>query len=271
MVTRVLPIVWLPPNLAARPDPSHPGETPMAVIYRPPLANPSPGGLYQAATILPGDRLFDGVRVISMNCGPSWIWPIHCEDPVPDPSPKGEDPRAADLDPFEGDVIGTHDNCGLAVPEAEARQRAEQLLRLHEPVRVEQQVTPKLLAAAGAPATPTGGIVGAVAALEEAVAEFGFTGVIHAAPHVAALAHAAQLVTRQGALAVSPSGHRWAFGSGYAGLGETLVLTGPVAIHQGPVIVAEGLDVQHNDRLNTAEREVVVTWECFAEATTIGA
>ena len=53
-------------------------------------------------------------------------------------------------------------------------------------------------------------------------------------------------------------------------IGETLVLTGPVVIHQSPVITAAGLDVQHNDRLNTAEREVVVTWECFAEAATIG-
>lgn len=242
----------------------------MAAIYRPPLANPSPGGLYQAATILPGEYLWDGIKVISMNCGTTWVWPINCDDTPPDPSPKGLAPRAEDLDPFTGTGLGADDDCGLAVPEAEARQRAEQLLRLQEPVRVEEGLVPKLLTAAGTPATPTGGIVGAVAALEEAVAEFGFLGVIHAAPHVAALAQAAHLITRQGALAVSPLGHRWAFGSGYAGLGETLVLTGPVAIHQNARETLEGLDVQHNDRLTITEREVVVTWECFAEAATIG-
>lgn len=241
-------------------------------IYRPPLANPSPGGLYTAATLIETgepSRLSFSVLVESMNCGPAWVWPIDCGAEVPDPNPKISE-RLANLDPFTGDVIGSDDDCSLAVPEAEARQRAEQLLRLHEPVLAETQLTPKLLAAAGAPAASTGGIVGAVAALEEAVAAFGFVGVIHAAPHVAALAQSAQLVTRTGAIATSPLGHRWAFGSGYVGLADTLVITGPVAVHRGPIVASAGLEVRHNDRLNVVEREVLVTWECFAEAVTIG-
>lgn len=240
-------------------------------IYRPPLANPSPGGLYPAATVIDYPdpaRLAAGVLVESMNCGPAWVWPINCDDPAPDPSPKTS-PRTANLPPFEGDVIGADDDCGIAVPEAEARQRAEQLLRLREPVLVETELVPRLLAAAGTP-TDVAGVVAAVGALEELVAGFGFAGVIHAAPHLAAAMHNAQLVTRTGAVLTSPSGHRWAFGSGYAGLGETLVITGPVVVHRSSVDRPAGYDVTHNDRLNIAEREVLVTWECFADAVTIG-
>lgn len=241
-------------------------------IYRPPLANPSPGGLYPAATVIDypdPSRLAAGIQVISMNCGPSWLWPIDCDAEIPDPNPKTSE-RLPDLPPFTGDVVGADDDCSLAVPEAEARQRAEQLLRLHEAVLVEAQLVPKLLAAAGAP-TDVAGAVAAVGALEELAAVFGFVGVIHAAPHLAAVMAANHLVTRTGAVLTSPSGHRWAFGSGYTALDETLVITGPVAVHRGPLIPSAGYDIQHNDRLNLAEREVVVTWECFADAVTIGA
>ncbi|MCM6777925.1 hypothetical protein NDR87_31495 [Nocardia sp. CDC159] len=246
----------------------------MVEVYKPPLANPSGGGLYTAATIIDaGDppRLAHGVVVDTWNCGPSWVWPIACEAEQPDPSPKGTEPRTDWLDtPFTGDVIGADDNCSALVPETEAAQRAQQLLRLHEPVRVEQQLTTRLLTAAGAPAT-VAGLVAAVGALEETVAEFGITGVLHAAPHLAAAVQAAQLVTRSGAYLVSPMGHRWAFGAGYADLGETIVATGPVTVHRGPVSMTHGPDYPHNARLSVAEREVLVSWECWTEAVTIGA
>lgn len=241
-------------------------------IYRPPLANPSPGGLYPAATVIDYPdpaRLAAGVLVESQNCGPAWVWPIDCAAPIPDPSPK-DDPRTPNLPPFEGVVVGADDNCGLAVPEAEARQRAEQILRLREPVLVETELVPQLLAAAGTP-TDVSGVVAAVGALEELVAAYGFAGVIHAAPHLAAVMHNADLVTRTGAVLTTPGGHRWAFGSGYVGLGETLIITGPVVVHRSSIFTGAGYDVVHNDRLNIAEREVLVTWECFADAVTIGA
>ncbi|MFR9773043.1 hypothetical protein [Nocardia sp. SC052] len=241
-------------------------------VYRPPLANPAPGGLYGAATILENNtRLQFGMKVETANCGPSWVWPIDCDATPPDPSPKGEEGRTDwDEHTFTGDVFGAHDNCSALVPPAEAAQRAEQLQRLHESVHVEDKLVPRLLAMAGSPTDVTG-LVAAVGALEEAVAEFGFTGVIHAAPHLAAPLYNAQLVRVSGSYLVSPLGHRWAFGAGYADLNETLVATGPVVVHRGPVIPSSGPDYTHNQRLDVAEREVLVTWECWTTAVTIGA
>jgi hypothetical protein len=241
-------------------------------IYTPPPANPAGTGLYTAAALIDTgepSRLSFGVLVDSRNCGDSWVWPINCDTAIPDPSPKGSD-RAARLDPFTGDVVGADDDCGASVPLAEAHERAQQLLRLQEPVRVEEQLTPKLLAAAGTPDTVTG-LAAAVGALEEAVAGSGFTGVFHAAVHLLAPLTQAQLVIRQGGQLLTPAGHRWAFGAGYSGLDDTIVSTGPVAVHQGPIVFTDGPDYPHNDRLTVAEREVLVTWECWATAVTIGA
>lgn len=241
-------------------------------VYRPPLANPAAGGLYTAATVVnAGDpsRLAQGVTVESWNCGPSWVWPIECATEAPDPSPKGGEDRAERLE-FTGDVIGADDDCSALVPEQEAMQRAQQLLRLHESVHVEEQLVDRLLTAAGSPTT-VAGLVAAVGALEETIAPFGFPGVLHVAPHLAAALQAAQLITRSGARLLSPMGHRWAFGAGYGELEETIVATGPVAVHQGPIVMKHGPDFPHNERLSVAEREVLVSWECWTEAVTIGA
>lgn len=241
-------------------------------LYRPPLANPSAGGLYTAATLVDaGDpsRLAHGITVESWNCGPSWVWPIACETEAPDPSPKGAEDRAENME-FDGDVIGADDDCSALVDEQEAMQRAQQLLRLKESVRVEEQLVDRLLTAAGTPTTVTG-LVAAVGALEETIAPYGFPGVLHAAPHLAAALQNAQLIIRSGAYLLSPAGHRWAFGAGYTELDETLVATGPVAVHRGPVVMNHGPDYPHNERLSVAEREVLVSWECWTEAVTIGA
>lgn len=245
----------------------------MPVIYEPPLANPAPGGLYAAAAVLDRrdpSRIADGIVVESMNCGPSWVLPIDCTnaEDAPDPVPKWES-RADNLTFDDGVVVGAHDDCSALVPEQEAQQRGEQLLRLHEQVRVEHHLTPLLLSAAGTP-TDVAGVVAAVGALEEAVADFGFTGVFHAAPHLAAAMYSAQLVIRQGTQLLTPAGHRWAFGAGYAGLGETIVSTGPVVVHRSPPVPTHGPDYPHNERLSVTQREVLVTWECWADAVTIG-
>jgi hypothetical protein len=246
----------------------------MAEVYTPPLANPSPGGLYSVAALIDitgTSRLAEDVVVETWNCGPSWVLPIHCEDDFPDPSPMGAEPRNDWLDNvFEGDVVGADDDCSALVNEPEAGQRAQQLLRLQEPVNVEKQLVPRLLAMAGTPTSVTG-LVAAVGALEESVAEFGFTGVIHAAPHLAAALQNAQLITRSGQYLLSPSGHRWAFGSGYTGLNETLVATGPVTVQRGAPVLTHAPDYTHNQRLSTVQRDVLVLWECWTKAVTIGA
>lgn len=244
----------------------------MAEIYRPPLANPSVVGLYAAATVLDvpdPSRLAHGIIVDSWNCGTTWVWPIDCAPVLPEPSPKGT-PRAPLSGEFTGDVIGADDDCAAAVPEPEAAARAEQLLRLQESTRVEEQLVPRLLSAAGTPATAAS-LVEAVGELEQSAAVHGFPGVLHAAPHLAAALVAADMVIVQGGQRLSPLGHRWAFGAGYAALGDTIVSTGPVVVHRSSIARTHGPDYPHNDRLSVAEREVLVTWECWADAITIGA
>lgn len=243
-------------------------------LFRPPLANPGGGGLYAAATIRdvpPPSRLANGIRVDTWNCGPSWVWPINCVTEIPDPSPKGAQPRTDWIQhEFEGDIIGADDDCSALVDQAEAEQRARQLLRLHEQVEVERKLVPRLTAMAGTPTDVTG-LVAAVGALEETVAPFGFPGVFHAAPHLAAALYSAQLVRASGTYLVSPAGHRWAFGPGYADLDDTIIATGPTVVHRGPIEVIHGPEYPKNQRLSVAERDVVVTWECWTEAVTIGA
>lgn len=244
----------------------------MPILHKPELANPSKLGLFTAARIIERpdpNRLFDGITVESWNCGAGWVLPIECEAEIPDPPPQGAEDRTPPLG-FEGWVVGADDDCSLMVPEAEAQQRAAQLLRLREWPSTEAKVAEVLLDMADTP-TEVDGLVAAVGALEEEVAGFGFPGVLHAAPHLLAALQSAQLITRSGTQLLSPSGHRWAFGAGYGELGETIVATGPVDVHRGAVDYRHGPEHQTNERLTTAFREVVVTWECFTTAVTIGA
>lgn len=245
----------------------------MPMIYEPPLANPAPFGLFAAATVLdvsdPNRFGFDGgIQVRSLNCGPSGVWPYaYCEDPGTDT--KGGD-RTADPDPFVGGVVYAQDDCGILADLDEQEERAAQLLRLHERLRIEEHVASELVARSGA-AIPGGTLVGAVGEAEEQLGQFGFIGVIHAAAHMAAPMAQANLIVRNGTTLTSPLGHKWAFGAGYDTLGDTLYLTGPVVIHRGAISTNVGMAVQGNERQVIAEREFDVTWECFTAAVTTAA
>lgn len=182
-------------------------------------------------------------------------------------SKEGE--RGGDLE-FTGLVPWAVDDCGLMSDKTEQQARARQILRLQEQVRVEEAVADKLQAADVAlPSSP--GLVAAVGALDQQIASYGFAGVIHAAAHVAALAASLRLITVQGTSLLTPLGNRWAFGGGYADLGDTLYATGPTAVHRSPVAVLRGDEVRANQTKFVAEREVVVTWECFTVSTEVTA
>ncbi|MCD2119436.1 MULTISPECIES: hypothetical protein [Rhodococcus] len=240
----------------------------MPVIYEPVLANPAPVGLYQVAIVLDRDdptRLADGVLVRSINCGPSGVWPIeYCAGPPAEP--KGGDRAPDHL--FTGLVVWAADDCGLLADLNDQQARARQLLRLHERRHVEEHAATVLTAEAGPPNTATG-LVAALGAVEEQLAQFGYPGVVHAAPHLAAAAHAVNLVVRDGARLLTPSGNQWAFGAGYVDLGDTLFGTGPVVVHRGPVVESTGPFHRRNERLVVVEREVLVSWECVTLAVTI--
>lgn len=234
-----------------------------SVLFEAPLANPLNNGLYLAGTVRDIEdptRLGLGVKVITRNCGSTFTWPLECS---PDPEPQPKTGSRPDDATFHGSAVGAADECGLR-DRADAEARALQSLRLRERELVEEGVAAALLAAAGAPlslpAGPEPALVRAVGLLEEALGAL--PGVIHARGRYAASAAHYALVTATPSAQRSPLGHAFAFGTGYAALGATLVATGPVVVHRGPVQVTEGLDPQHNTRLVIAEREVVVTWEC---------
>lgn len=175
--------------------------------------------------------------------------------------------RVADTN-FTGFGVWAADECGLK-NQVEAARAARQKLKLHEQQLVEAEFAAVLLADAPAPVNPAAGEVEEfVRAVGELEALLGYLpGVIHADAHFAAWA--SHLGLRFDANGdpdneglYTPSGHRWAFSVGYSALGTTLIATGPVTVFRGALVEKEGLDQTHNQRLQIAEREYAVTYEC---------
>lgn len=238
----------------------------MTVIFTPPAAQPTTVGLYGAANVIEYDdptRLAQGLLLRNVNCGPSGAAPLGCADTQP---ARGGDRAGDSL--FEGLLAWAVDDCGTGAAEADQRERAQQLLRLRERPLAEQHTAGLLAAAAPAPGAAAG-LVAALGAVEAHLAGLGISGVVHAAAKWAAAAEAMHLIVRSGASMLTPLGNRWAFGGGYADLDGVLYGTGAVTVHRGPVDVRAGLTARTNERLVTAEREVVVAWECTTVAATI--
>ncbi|WP_280392885.1 hypothetical protein [Nocardia wallacei] len=238
-----------------------------AVAHFADLQNPQPFGLYSAATVVPRDapgRLaLGGVDWVPSNCGPSGVWnhlicpPLDPDDP--DDTKSGDRPDDGHFPPV---TIWATDECSLYATDTSASvARAEQLLRLHEPLWVERYVADLLADRATVlPAQTT--ITGAVGALEQALGEVGFSGVIHARRGLAATATEHRLVEHQGAMLTTTLGNRWAFGGGYTALADTLYATGPVTVWLDPSITRESIEHKINMRQIVAERSAVVGWEC---------
>ena len=239
---------------------------PLYVIAPP--ATPAPHGLYDAASVTQdtADRHLGGVLLDTPNGGPAGTWPTDCPTPDDTPDKGGARPAAVQHD---STVVWAADECKtVGVDDAAAQARAEQALRLAEPVQVEQHTAPRLLDAADTPTSVTDWEA-AVAAIEDALAAGGYTGVVHARRGV--LPYVTRWVVRQGGVLLTPGGHRWAFGAGYGALGDTLVGTGPVHVRQGPVTHRTALDHATNTRLAVAERVVNVAWEPPTVAVTMTA
>lgn len=236
-------------------------------------ANPHTSGLYTAATVLDSpdtERIGYGIEVIPVNCGGHGTWPAGCDPEVPDELVK-EGARPA-TEKFPAIVTWAVDQCSLVGSNnTDGEQRANQLLRLYEQIDVEDDVAPRLLAAAGTPATvPTGAdaLARALGAVELAIGLTGMVGVIHASRALAPLFHDHIVVGQAGKL-TTKLGNVWAFGAGYGDLGNTIVGTGPVTVRRGTVLTKSAIDARQNERISLAEREVAVSWECAAVAQNI--
>ena len=235
------------------------------VTYTAVQANPLGGGLYDAASVVDAadGRHLSGIMLEPVNDGISGLWEHTGED---NPDKVGE---RADWPSFPGTVVWAADSVKTVGASIEgARERAEHILRLREPVEVERFVAGQLLRAGiDAGANSVASTREQLAHLELELGERGYPGVIHASREM--LPSLKDFIVRQGQAMFTPGGHRWAFGGGYEALGTTLVGTGAVTVVRAPITQAETIDTRLNDFHAIAERVVAVGWEGEAVAVSL--
>lgn len=231
-----------------------------------PPATPFTGGLYDAATIIDdaAARHLGGVTVTDPNVGGHGRWQL----PAPD---DGNPDKVGDrLDPTDhpATVVWAADSAkSVSWTDDEALARAEHVLRLIEPVEVEQHVAEQF-ATLTADDTASSW-VDAVALADLALAKAGHTGVVHVyRAHLAALQDASMIVRQSGRM-LTPGGNVYAFGAGYEALGSTIVATGDVFVRRGPVTSLASLDHASNTRTGLAERVVAPYWGNPVSAITV--
>lgn len=231
------------------------------VTYTAVQANPLGGGLYDAASVVDAadGRHLSGIMLEPVNDGISGLWEHTGED---NPDKVGE---RLDWPSFPGTVVWAADSVKTVGASIEgARERAEHILRLREPIEVERFVAGQLLEAE---ASAVASVREQLAHLELELGERGYPGVIHASREM--LPALKDFIVRQGQAMFTPGGHRWAFGGGYEALGTTLVGTGAVTVVRAPITQAETVDTRLNDFHAIAERVVAVGWEGEAVAVSL--
>lgn len=231
------------------------------VTYTAVQANPLGGGLYDAASVVDAadGRHLSGIMLEPVNEGASGLWEYAGED---NPDKVGE---RLDWPSFPGTVVWAADSVKTVGASIEgARERAEHILRLREPIEVERFVAGQLLEAE---ASAVASVREQLAYLELELGKRGYPGVIHASREL--LPALKDFIVRQGQAMFTPGGHRWAFGGGYEALGNTLVGTGAVTVVRSPIAQAEAVDTRLNDFHAIAERVVAVGWEGDALAVSL--
>lgn len=231
------------------------------VTYTAVQANPLGGGLYDAASVVDAadGRHLSGIMLEPVNEGASGLWEYAGED---NPDKVGE---RLDWPSFPGTVVWAADSVKTVGTTLEgAKERAEHILRLREPVEVEQFVAGQLLQAE---ASAEASVREQMAYLELELGKRGYPGVVHASREM--LPVLKDFIVRQGQAMFTPGGHRWAFGGGYEALGTTLVGTGAVTVVRAPITQAEAVDTRLNDFHAIAERVVAVGWEGDALAVSL--
>src|SRR5699024_6356440 len=223
------------------------------VVYSAVPANPLGGGVYDAASVVEAMdmRHLGGVVLEPVNEGTSGVWELGSED---NPEKVGE---RGDWPVFPATTVWAADGVKTVGATADgARERAEQLLRLKEPVHVEEFVAGQLLEA---DANAVASVKEQMAYLELGLGKRGYPGVVHASREM--LPVLKDYIVRQGQALFTPGGHRWAFGGGYGSLGNNLEGTGGVSVVRSRLVEVGATDTRLNDYHAVAERVVAVAWE----------
>jgi hypothetical protein len=225
----------------------------------------SPGaGVYLVSHSIPGTTSVNGASLTGPAAGAK-------TEPV---RKQGERPE--DGDPFPPITAWGADECGPGRDsEAEQIVRAQQNLKLLEPIAVERELAERMLAdaAANSAIATRSRLASGIAYLEGLLAETGTVGIIHASAQWAAIAANQQLLPYQQTVGLKTRlGHQFAFGGGYVdGLGLTLVATSAVYGWRDTVMVRTAMSSSPYDNrvIAIAERSVCVAYEELIGAVTI--
>lgn len=255
----------------------------LPVYVVPPLINPAPGGLVASTTWTEESGaprwLGDGVQFRASVTGnyssalaaDVWEapWNASPDDLTPDDLKTGT--RPDDPEPFAAVTAYGFDSCDLTAPSrAEVRSRAQQVLRMREPVLVARAFAERAALDAGTP-TPVADLVEAVGELEAVLADLNVVGVIHASPALLAALVSRLLVTRTGTGLRTPGGHALVVDGGYRPvLGDGLLIaTSPTSGWRTPVAVRESIDAMDNVFVAISERSSIIGCEAILGAVTI--
>jgi len=238
------------------------------VVFDAPPVNPAPNGLYAVTSWVTDEIprwLPEGVQVRPFNYGGAFgVWEPDWDAAEDDLS--GDDAKAGErpdlLDPFvQATIWGADESPVEDITVEEAKQRAEQNLRLNAPIELEKLFAARMIS--DSPVNPTvADIVEAVGWLEMQFAATNTLGFIHASPTLAAQAAQAQLIVRTGAGLKTPLGHTWVFGGGYEdGLGLKVTGTSQPYGWRTNVEVRGDVDTGHHKFAAVAEQSFVIGYE----------
>lgn len=258
--------------------------------FDPPKQNPAPGGLVYAVTwtdqdpaVSPPRWLAEGVVFRSSVTGnysgelSTGVWGVDwCAEPGSGSGAGDLKTGVRDVDPapFFPVTAWGYDSCDLTpASRAEVSARAQQVLRMREPVLVAQQFAYRLAEDATAP-TPVADLTDAVGELEAMFADANTLGVIHASPYLLPHLVSHVLVSRGGGGGyVTASGHRLVVDGGYRPvLGDALMVATSAPLYgwrEAAVAVRESVDYEANTYAVVAERSSVVAYEAFVGAVSV--
>lgn len=257
--------------------------TMLPVDFVPPLLNPSPGGLYAATNWTEESGaprwLAEGVALrgsVTGNYGgdlSTGIWGASwCAQP--DDLAEGDlkdGVRPSDPAPFVAVTTWGFDQCDLtSESQAEAIDRAQQVLRMREPAMVASEFATRIKADAGTP-TAAPDLVAAVGEIEAALADTNTLGYVHIGAKLLAPLVSGLLAQRTTTGWKTPAGHTIVIDGGYtAKLGsDTLVATSAPFGWRTPVEVIPTTKVEWNQFVVIAERSALIGVERVIDAVKI--
>ncbi|WP_276760168.1 hypothetical protein [Mycolicibacter arupensis] len=258
-------------------------STMLPVDFVPPLLNPAPGGLVAATSwteetgpprwIAEGIGFRGSVTGNFGGAGSSGLWAADwCAQPddLTETDIKSGT-RPGDPEPFVAVTTWATDSCDLTAPSrAEVQQRAQQVLRMREPMLIAAEFAARIKTDAGTPTAATT-LVAALAEVEDALAGHNVLGYVHVGPKLLPALVSALLVTRTGAGWRTPGGHTLVVDGGYrTALGDaTLVATSAPYGWRNQVEVTTTVQADENLFVALAERSSVIGAEAVLAAAKI--